>query len=118
MKKKIFFSFLFLLAFSLGVVGFSAFEAHIINVTAKIENAVSVDTEHIDFGQVYPQETFDESFTVELSQSFLEQDRVGQVDYLLRQKPKCWSELEQEYGLVTEDEQGNFFCADEGDFEI
>src|SRR3989338_2228720 len=72
-----------------GAAAFSAFEAHVINVTARIENALSVPTEPIDFGTVFPQEELDATFPVVLSQSFLDEDRVDDVEYIIRQKPKC-----------------------------
>ncbi len=39
-----------------GVAMVSAYEAHIINVTAHVENAMSVNKDDIDFGTVFPQE--------------------------------------------------------------
>lgn len=68
---------------------FAAFEAHVINVTAQIENALGVSTNSIDFGTVFPQEHLDQPLTVALSQSFLDEDRVDDVEYFIRQKPKC-----------------------------
>ena len=118
MKKKILLSLSAFLAVIIGVVGMSAYEAHVINVTATIESAMVVDTTAIDFGTVFPQEAIDETFDVTLSQSFQNQDRVGDVSYVVRQKPKCWSESTQQYGLVSEDEDGVYYCADGGDYEI
>ncbi len=89
MKKKI------LTVLGLGAVVvatlplFAAFEAHVINVTARIENALSVPLEHLGFGTVFPQEELDKRLDISLSQSFLEEDRVDDVDYIIRQKPKC-----------------------------
>lgn len=68
---------------------FAAFEAHVVNVTARIENALSVPLESIKFGTVFPQEHLDKSLSVALSGSFREEDRVDDVDYIIRQKPKC-----------------------------
>src|SRR3989338_5643579 len=68
---------------------FAAFEAHVINVTARIENALQVSTKAIEFGTVFPQEELDQQFEVELSDSFLSEDRVDDVRYFIRQKPKC-----------------------------
>ncbi|MDD5110271.1 MAG: VWA domain-containing protein [Patescibacteria group bacterium] len=68
---------------------FAAFEAHIINVTAKIENALTVDTTPIQYGTVFPQEKLDKFVTVALSQSFRDTTRVDDIDYAIRQKPKC-----------------------------
>lgn len=68
---------------------FSAFEAHVINVTATIENALSVPISKIDFGTVFPQEYLKEPLGISLSGSFLAENRVDDVDYFIRQKPKC-----------------------------
>jgi len=68
---------------------FAAFEAHVVNVTAKIENALSVATESIDFGTVFPQEYLEEELHLGLSDSFLAEERVDDVEYVIRQKPKC-----------------------------
>src|SRR3989344_2381126 len=68
---------------------FAAFEAHVVNVTARIENALAVSTAAIDFGTVFPQEKLGKSLLVELSQSFIDEGRVDDVNYFIRQKPKC-----------------------------
>ena len=67
---------------------FAAFEAHVINVTATIENALSVSTKDIQFGTVFPQEIMKESLTIQLSQSFMAEDRADDVNYVIKQKPK------------------------------
>lgn len=88
MKKKI---LLGLGALALAVVTvpmFAAFEAHVINVTATIENALSVDPKEIKFGVVFPQEILKESLTISLSESFLSEDRADDVKYVIKQKPK------------------------------
>jgi uncharacterized protein YegL len=66
----------------------AAFEAHIINVTARIENALGVSPTEIPFGTVFPQEKLFKSFDIFLSESFLAEDRVDDVDYVIKQKPK------------------------------
>ncbi len=72
---------------------FAAFEAHVINVTATIENALTVPTTKILFGTVFPQEQIDKHLNISLSESFLNQqpdpNRVDTVNYMIRQKPKC-----------------------------
>src|SRR3989344_5606591 len=68
---------------------FAAFEAHVINVTAKIENALSVPIAPINFGTVFPQEMLEQRLPIGLSQSFLDEGRVDDVQYIIRQKPKC-----------------------------
>lgn len=102
---------------------FAAFEAHVINVTARIENALNVPLEHLDFGTVFPQEKLDKTFDVSLSQSFIDENRVDDVTYVIRQKPKCILVSQNsvdlpQFGLVTEDENGDFHCVDEEHYDI
>lgn len=68
---------------------FAAFEAHVINVTARIENALTVPIKEIRYGTVFPQEALDRNFDISLSRSFLDETRVDDVKYIIRQKPKC-----------------------------
>jgi hypothetical protein len=68
---------------------FAAFEAHVINVTAKIENALKVDPHFLNFGTVFPQEKLEKPVNIELSDSFIAEGRVDDVSYFIRQKPKC-----------------------------
>lgn len=89
MKKKILFSIIAGIVVVGGVAALSAYEAHVINVTAHIENALSVDTYEIDFGTVFPQEYLEREFTISLSDSFLAAARVDDVEYKIVQKPKC-----------------------------
>lgn len=106
---------------------FGAFEAHVINVTAQIENGVLTVIDEINFGTAFPQEELDESFDVELSSSFLADPELDDVEYVLRQKPKCWNGNEENpiFGQVTENDNGTaddpsddtFECADDG-FEV
>jgi hypothetical protein len=101
MKKKIF--------LAIGALGvtlvtlplFAAFEAHVINVTAKIENALFVHPQSLQFGTVFPQEYFESSFFIAFSESFSEssQQRVGKVDYAIKQKPKPREEYVQQVGV-------------------
>jgi len=71
-----------------GAAAFSAFESHIINVTARIENALFVQEDAIDFGTVFPQEYLTSDVRVALSDSFLGEDRVDDIRYVIKQKPK------------------------------
>jgi hypothetical protein len=118
---------------SLGAVGtaltliplFAAFEAHVVNVTARIEDALEVPLEirGIDFGTVFPQEKIDKTFDIHLSRSFVEEDRVDDVEYVIRQKPKCQRTDEAAttlpmFGRVTENEAGDFVCEDEANYEM
>lgn len=88
MKKKIALGLVGMVAIVAGVAAMSAYEAHVINVTAKIENALSVNTEPIEFGTVFPQEYLVERIDIALSSSFLDENRADDVEYVIRQKPK------------------------------
>lgn len=87
--KKIILTMAAVAAVAAGVVGLSAFEAHIINVTAHIENALDVDTTPIAFGTVFPQEYLQRNFNIALSDSFRGADRADDIEYKIVQKPKC-----------------------------
>lgn len=89
MKNKILLTLVAVIAVAAGVMGLSAFEAHIINVTAHIENALDVDTTPIAFGTVFPQEYLQRNFNIALSDSFNEANRVDDVEYKIVQKSKC-----------------------------
>ena len=67
----------------------AAFEAHVVNVTAKIENALFVHPQSIQYGTVFPQEHLLSDFFLTFSNSFSvdSQTRVGKVDYVIKQKP-------------------------------
>jgi hypothetical protein len=52
-----------------GVAAASAYEAHIVNVKAKVENALYVPMADIDLGTVFPQEWEKAHSTIELSSS-------------------------------------------------
>lgn len=72
-----------------GAAAFSAYEAHIVNVTARIENALLVETTSLAFGTVFPQEYRTDQFVnVGLSGSFTAQNRLDDVEYVIKQKPK------------------------------
>jgi len=88
MNKKIILSLVAVVVVAGGVAGMSAYEAHVINVTAHIENALSVETTPIEFGTVFPQEYVERDFTINLSSSFLAAGRVDDVEYIIKQKPK------------------------------
>jgi hypothetical protein len=66
-----------------GVAAVSAYEAHLINVRAHVENAMSVTRNTIDFGTVFPEEWMIEEFTVGTSNSFCNENqlRVTYIEY-------------------------------------
>lgn len=115
--KKIALTLLGVVVVAGGVSAVSAFEAHIINVTAHIENALTVDTKALSFGTVFPQEYLTgQTFTVGLSDSFKSQQRVNEVDYKIEQKPKCWNDnpATPVFGLAEKNEAGTWVCKDQG----
>lgn len=105
-----------------GAAAFSAYEAHVVNVTATISEATEISTSALTFGTVFPQEILHMPVTLSLSSSFSTSTAVG-VDYMIKQKPKCGLPVEtasgtpvsySAYGQVTEDEAGVFSCVDAG----
>jgi len=75
-----------------GVAAVSAYEAHLINVRAHVENAMSVGVDKIEFGTVFPEEWLLKTFAVGTSESFCAetQTRVTKIDYAIfvEWKPK------------------------------
>ncbi|MEA1937132.1 MAG: hypothetical protein U9N04_03405 [Patescibacteria group bacterium] len=95
--KKIIMAVAMVSVVTLSASMFAAFEAHVVNVTAHIENALAVDTEAIEFGTVFPQEYLEKPLEIRLSDSFVEafnseEQRVQFVDYKIVSKPKCWND--------------------------
>ena len=91
MLKKIIASVALVATVAVSAAMFAAFEAHVINVTAHIENALAVDTYGIDFGTVFPQEYVERQFEIGLSSSFLAEPRAKDVHYKIVQKDKPWT---------------------------
>lgn len=111
MLKKILFAFGVLTITVAFVPMFAAFEAHIINVTAQIENRLFLNPiSDIDFGTAFPQERLDKSFDVSLSERFLNDETLDDLEYVLRQKPKCLDPQTGGHPPIIEDENGNFIC--------
>ncbi|MBZ9572904.1 hypothetical protein KJA17_01840, partial [Patescibacteria group bacterium] len=92
MKKKILLIIITVVVVAGGVAAFSAFEAHVINVTAHIENALKVlpVTGELTFGTVFPQEYLEKKIWITTSESFCDpdQERVYDIGYKIVQKPK------------------------------
>ena len=96
MKKKIVLGLIAVVAVVGGIAAMSAYEAHVINVTAHIENALKVipQTGELVFGTVFPQEYQEKHIWITTSESFCESDqlRVLNIAYKIVQKPKCINE--------------------------
>jgi hypothetical protein len=100
-----------------GVAAVSAYEAHLINVTAHVENALWVDTDNITFGTVFPEEWIVKHREVRLSDSAeLEKGTaVGDLDYVEVQAFAEWKPIPEDLlGTVNpqvDDGQGNKYYA-------
>ncbi len=101
MKKKIVLGLVAVVAVAGGVAALSAYEAHVINVTAHIENALYVHPQSRNFGTMFPQEYGEMGTFVTFSESFSEtsQTRVSNIDYKIVQKPKPRPEYESQIGV-------------------
>lgn len=78
-----------------GVAAVSAYEAHIVDVKAHVENALIVSQDKdVDFGIVFPQELLQEELYIGLSNSFMDgnQTRVSDLEYALYWTPKLISD--------------------------
>lgn len=106
MQKKILLSLFSAVAIVGGVIALSAFEAHIINVTADITNGLQLTIEEIPFGTVLPQEYLEKDFIIGLSQGFIDTPRLLNITYVIKQKPKpIWPEpisCEQSFKDIAE----------------
>jgi len=90
--KKIFLSLATIALVVVSAALAAAWEAHVINVTAHIENALRVLplNGELEFGTVFPQEYHEKSLYVTTSTSFCNpnQRRVLNIKYKIVQKPK------------------------------
>ncbi len=112
MKKKIFLSIATIVALAFGVVGMSAYEAHVVNVTATIENATDISATSFDYGTTFPEEILHQHPTILLSTSFANSGATS-LDYVIKQKPKCIatsSVAAPQFAQVTENSDGTFIC--------
>jgi hypothetical protein len=83
-KKALLLVSALLIVFS-GVAAVSAYEGHLVNIKAHVENAIGVETYEFDLGTYFPQERVQNELGIGLSESFIAQDRVSTVEYKL-----CW----------------------------
>jgi hypothetical protein len=72
-----------------GVAAVSAFEAHSVNVTAHVENALDTPSSLIIGGvAAFPEEWLTGNILIEASDSFKAQERVTKIDYKVCATPK------------------------------
>jgi len=83
--KKVIFLFAALLAVFSGIAAVTAFEGHVVDIKAHVENAIGVTTPEIDFGTVFPEEIRESNINFGLSNSFTAaaQVKVSTVLYKL-----------------------------------
>ena len=88
MKKTILIVTALLMVFS-GVAAVSAYEAHVVDIKAHVENALIVSQE-LDYGITFPQEWMQEEVYIGLSESFMSENntRVSDIKYALLWFPK------------------------------
>lgn len=93
MKKKILLILGSLFVVIAGVIVISAGEAHIVNVTAHIENALKVSplTGELEFGTVFPEQYKEKRIFITTSDSFCQPSQRDflSIDYQIVQKAKC-----------------------------
>lgn len=75
-----------------GVAMVSAYEAHIINVKAHVENAMSVSVSRFYFGTVFPEEFFVKNFNVGTSGSFCSATQGGRASMVNTIDYQIWAE--------------------------
>lgn len=96
MKKLLLVLGALMMVFS-GVAMVSAYEAHTINVTATVENALSVDYSRIHYGTVFPEEWLKKEFSVGTSGSFCSPEQTDRmnIDYEIwcEWKPKTFDPI-------------------------
>ena len=90
MKRAILIAAALLMVVS-GVAAVSAYEAHLINVTAHVENALEVDTDAMEFGTVFPEEWITMHRLIELSDSAVAEKGTesGDLNYV---EIQCFAE--------------------------
>jgi hypothetical protein len=96
-----------------GVAAVSAYEAHAINVTAHVENALDVNTDPIDFGIVFPEEWLIAHKSIKLSDSAnaSKGDSPGDLDYVEYGIFAEWKLADNEtYPVVTGSDNESYYA--------
>jgi len=86
--KKIIMLVAALLVIASGIMAVGAYEGHLVDVKAHVENALGVSTYEVDFGTAFPEQPIETAVAVALSNSFREQERYSTVTYELWWEPK------------------------------
>jgi hypothetical protein len=102
-----------------GVAAVSAYEAHVINVKAHVENALSVNTSDVNFGTVFPQEWIVKHREIKLSTSAcdeLEDDLVAVNFSFFAEWKECDNAMGYFYDGQAWDAGTENYCQWMGDF--
>jgi hypothetical protein len=88
--KKLFFSVILALVLIVsGLTAVAAYEGHVVDVKAHVENAIAVNTNDFDFGTAFPQQLREGDIYVGVTESFTAQNLVySTVTYKLYWEPK------------------------------
>jgi len=86
--KKIIMLVAALLVIASGIMAVGAYEGHLVDVKAHVENAIGVSNYDVTFGTVFPEAEIETYFQIGLSNSFLNQCRYSTVNYELWWEPK------------------------------
>jgi len=102
-----------------GVAAVSAYEAHVINVKAHVENALSVNTSDVNFGTVFPEEWIVKHRSVKLSESAcdeLEDDLIAVNFTFFAEWKECDGAMGYFYDGAAWDAGTANYCQWMGDF--
>jgi len=86
--KKIIMLVAALLVIASGIMAVGAYEGHLVDVKAHVENAIGVSTYEKDLGVVFPEDDVETQIQIGLSNSFREQQDYSTVKYELWWEPK------------------------------
>jgi hypothetical protein len=103
--KKVILIFAAMVLVASGVAAVSAYEAHVINVKAHVENALAVNTTEVNFGTVFPQEWIVVHREIDLSTSAIEElnDDLVAVNFCFFAE---WKECDGETGYWLDPQTG------------
>lgn len=81
MKKLVFSGIIALILIVSGIAAVGAFEGHLVDIKAHVENAIGVETYELDYGVTFPQEHLEKALHFGLSESFMESTRISSLSY-------------------------------------
>ncbi len=109
MRKVIFIAVALVLVLS-GIATVAAYESHLINVKAHVENALDVDTTEWDMETVFPQELFWENRSIVLSTSAIAELGTGVSGDLDEVEFEIWAECKPVPAGTTVVPSGDYYA--------